>query len=180
VTREMRGKAKGVNYGIMYGIGAFGLARNIGVPQKEASEIIQKYFAAFPLIRKYMDDTIQFARKYGYVETLLGRRRYMRNIAAANQAVRTADERAAINAPIQGTAADMMKLAMINVHREMESRKLKSIMTMQVHDELVFDVVPEEADVMQELVPRLMSSAMPMAVPIDVEAGIGPTWFEAH
>jgi len=180
VSREMRGKAKGVNYGIMYGIGAFGLARNIGIPQKEASEIIQKYFAAFPLIRKYMDDTIQFARQHGYVETLLGRRRYMRNIAAANQAVRSADERAAINAPIQGTAADMMKLAMINVHREMEARKLKSIMIMQVHDELVFDVDPEEADAMQELVPRLMSNAMPMVVPIEVEAGIGPTWFEAH
>ncbi len=180
VSREMRGKAKGVNYGIMYGIGAFGLARNIGIPQKEASDIIQKYFAAFPLIRKYMDDAVQFARKNGYVETLLGRRRYMRNISAANQAVRSADERAAINAPIQGTAADMMKLAMINVHREMESRRLKSIMIMQVHDELVFDVVPGEAEAMQELVPRLMSSAMPMVVPIEVEAGIGPTWFEAH
>jgi DNA polymerase-1 len=180
VTREMRGKAKGVNYGIMYGIGAFGLARNIGVTQKEASEIITKYFAAFPNIRQYMDDTIQFARKNGYVETLLGRRRYMRNIAAANQAVRSADERAAINAPIQGTAADMMKLAMIDIHRELEKRKLKSIMIMQVHDELVFDCVKEEAEDMKALVTKLMSNAMPMDVPIDVEAGLGPTWFEAH
>lgn len=180
VTREMRSRAKGVNYGIMYGIGPFGLARNIGIPQKEASEIIQKYFIAFPNIRKYMDDTIQFARKNGYVETLLGRRRYMLHIAESNQAVRSADERAAINAPIQGTAADMMKLAMIAVHREMEARKLKSIMMMQVHDELVFDVVPEEADTMMEIIPKLMSSAMPMVVPIEVEAGIGPTWFEAH
>ncbi len=180
VTREMRGKAKGVNYGIMYGIGAFGLARNVRITQKEAADIIQKYFAAFPLIRKYMDDTIQFARTNGYVQTLLGRRRYMRNIAAANQAVRSADERAAINAPIQGTAAEMMKLAMINIHREMASRKMKSIMIMQVHDELVFDVVPEEADAMMPLVKELMSNAMPMIVPIEVEAGIGPTWFEAH
>ncbi len=180
VTREMRSKAKGVNYGIMYGIGPFGLSRNIGVPQKEASEIIQRYFTAFPLIRKYMDDTIQFARQHGYVETLLGRRRYMLHIAAANQAVRSADERAAINAPIQGTAADMMKLAMIDVHREMESRNMRSIMMMQVHDELVFDVVPEEADTMMEIIPKLMSNAMPMVVPIEVEAGIGPTWFEAH
>ncbi len=180
VTREMRGKAKGVNYGIMYGIGAFGLARNVGIPQKEASEIIQKYFAAFPNIRKYMDDTVVFARKYGYVETLLGRRRYMRNIAAANQAVRSADERAAINAPIQGTAADMMKLAMINIHREIERRKLQSIMIMQVHDELVFDVVPGEEQELMDLVKELMSNAMPMVVPIEVEAGIGPTWFEAH
>ncbi|MDP4199164.1 MAG: DNA polymerase I [Bacteroidota bacterium] len=180
VTREMRGKAKGVNYGIMYGIGAFGLARNVRITQKEASEIIQKYFAAFPLIRKYMDDTIKFARTNGYVETLLGRRRYMRNISAANQAVRSADERAAINAPIQGTAADMMKLAMIDIHREMARRNMRSIMIMQVHDELVFDVVPEEADEMMPLVKGLMSNAMPMVVPIDVEAGIGPTWFEAH
>jgi DNA polymerase-1 len=180
VTRDMRSRAKGVNYGIMYGIGAFGLARNIGIPQKEASEIIQRYFIAFPNIRKYMDDTIQFARQNGYVETLLGRRRYMLHIAESNQAVRSADERAAINAPIQGTAADMMKLAMIDVHRAMESRKLRSIMIMQVHDELVFDVVPEEADTLMEIVPKLMSNAMPMVVPIEVEAGIGPTWFEAH
>ena len=180
VTREMRSRAKGVNYGIMYGIGAFGLARNVGIPQKEASEIIAKYFAAFPSIRKYMDDTIAFARKNGYVETLLGRRRYMRNIGAANQAVRSGDERAAINAPIQGTAADMMKLAMINIHHEMRLRDLKSLMIMQVHDELVFDVVSGEADEMMALVKDLMSNAMPMAVPIEVEAGIGPTWFEAH
>lgn len=176
----MRSRAKGVNYGIMYGIGAFGLARNIGIPQKEASEIIQRYFIAFPNIRKYMDDTIQFARQNGYVETLLGRRRYMLHIAESNQAVRSADERAAINAPIQGTAADMMKLAMIDVHGAMESRKLRSIMIMQVHDELVFDVVPDEADTMMEIIPTLMSNAMPMVVPIEVEAGIGPTWFEAH
>ena len=121
-----------------------------------------------------------YARKNGYVETLLGRRRYMRNIAAANQAVRSADERAAINAPIQGTAADMMKIAMINIHHEILKRGLQSLMIMQVHDELVFDVVPGEADDMKLLVESLMSSAMPMAVPIDVDAGIGRTWFEAH
>ncbi len=180
VTREMRSRAKGVNYGIMYGIGAFGLARNIGIPQKEASEIIQKYFTAFPSIRKYMDDTVAFARTNGYVETLLGRRRYMRNIGAANQAVRSGDERAAINAPIQGTAADMMKLAMINIHREIEKRKLQSLMIMTVHDELVFDVVRGEGEEMLAMVKELMSNAMPMAVPIEVEAGMGPTWFEAH
>ena len=180
VTRDMRSRAKGVNYGIMYGIGAFGLARNIGIPQKEASDIIQRYFAAFPNIRKYMDDTVQFARKNGYVETLLGRRRYMLHIADSNQGIRSADERAAINAPIQGTAADMMKLAMIAVHKEMEKRKLKSIMTMQVHDELVFDIAPGEGDLMMEIIPPLMSNAMPMIVPMEVEAGIGATWFEAH
>ena len=180
VSREMRRKAKEVNYGIMYGIGAYGLARRLGIPQREGSEIIQRYFAAFPTIKKYMDDTILFARKNGYVETLLGRRRYMRNIAASNQAIRSADERAAINAPIQGTAAEMIKIAMINIHREILKRGLRSLMIMQVHAELVFDVVPEEADVMMALVKELMSSAIPMAVPIDVDAGIGKTWFEAH
>ncbi|HWF43438.1 MAG TPA: DNA polymerase I, partial [Candidatus Kapabacteria bacterium] len=180
VNREMRRKAKEVNYGIMYGIGAYGLARRLGIPQKEGSEIIQRYFAAFPTIKKYMDDTVIFARKNGYVETLLGRRRYMRNIGAANQAVRSADERAAINAPIQGTAAELIKIAMINIHREIIKRKLRSIMIMQVHDELVFDVVPEEADEMMALVTELMSNAMPMAVPIEADAGIGRTWFEAH
>jgi DNA polymerase-1 len=127
-----------------------------------------------------MDETIQFARTHGYVETLLGRRRYMRNIAAANQVIRTADERAAINAPIQGTAADMMKLAMINIHREIRKRNLRSLMIMTVHDELVFDIVSGEGEEMLALVKELMSNAMPMAVPIEIEAGMGPTWFEAH
>jgi DNA polymerase-1 len=180
VSRDMRRKAKEVNYGIMYGIGAFGLARRLNISQKEGSEIIQRYFTAFPTIKTYMDETIQFARTHGYVETLLGRRRYMRNIAAANQVIRTADERAAINAPIQGTAADMMKLAMINIHREIRKRNLRSLMIMTVHDELVFDIVSGEGEEMLALVKELMSNAMPMAVPIEIEAGMGPTWFEAH
>jgi DNA polymerase-1 len=180
VTREMRRKAKEINYGIMYGMGAFGLARRLGISQKEGSEIIQRYFAAFPSIRQYMDDTLAFARKHGYVETMMGRRRYMRNIGAANQAVRAGEERAAINAPIQGSAADLMKIAMIKLHAAMQEKKVRSLMIMQVHDELVFDVVPGEEEMMKELVVQHMSNAIPMRVPIEVDAGIGPTWFEAH
>jgi DNA polymerase-1 len=180
VNRDMRRKAKEVNYGIMYGIGAFGLARRLGIPQKEGAEIIQKYFTAFPSIKTYMDDTLTFARQHGYVQTLNGRRRYMKAINASNHAVRSADERAAINMPIQGTAAEMIKLAMIKIQRELESRKMKSLMIMQVHDELVFDVVPEEFEILPELVKRLMESAMPMDVIIEVEAGLGDSWFDAH
>lgn len=180
VDRDMRRKAKEVNYGIMYGIGAFGLARRLGIPQREGAEIINKYFAAFPTIKKYMDDTLIFARENGYVETLFGRRRYMKNINVSNQAVRSADERAAINMPIQGTAADMMKIAMIRIHNEFQNRKLKSLMTMQVHDELVFDVYPGEEEVLKEIVIPMMENAVPMAVPILVESGIGKNWFDAH
>ena len=135
----MRRKAKMVNYGIAYGISAFGLAQRLGIPRKEAAEIIDQYFKQFPGIRKYMGDTMAFARKHGYVETVTGRRRYMRDIRSANDTVRGAAERNAINAPIQGTAADMIKLAMINIHAELNRRKLKTRMLLQVHDELVFD-----------------------------------------
>ncbi len=180
VDREMRRKAKEVNYGIMYGIAAFGLARRLGITTREATEIITRYFQAFPTIRKYIDDTLTFARANGYVETLCGRRRYMKNINASNSAVRGADERAAINMPIQGTAADMLKIAMISIQREFEKRKMKSLMIMQVHDELVFDVVPEELDDLTSIVTNLMQNAMPMSVPITVESGVGKTWYDAH
>jgi len=180
VDRDMRRKAKEVNYGIMYGIGAFGLARRLGISSKEGSEIINRYFTAFPTIKKYMDDTLMFAREKGYVETLFGRRRYMRNINASNQSVRGGDERAAINMPIQGTAADMMKIAMLNIHREFERRSLRSLMTMQVHDELVFDVYPGEDETVKSIVIPLMENAVPMDVPISVEFGIGKNWFDAH
>jgi DNA polymerase-1 len=180
VNRDMRRKAKEVNYGIMYGIGAFGLARRLNIPQSEGSEIIKKYFQAFPTIKQYMEDTLTFAREKGYVQTLNGRRRYMKNILAANHAVRSAEERAAINMPIQGTAADMMKLAMINIQRELEKENMRSLMIMQVHDELVFDVVSEEKEKIREVVVPLMENAMPMIVAIEVEAGIGTSWYDAH
>ncbi|HEY6171124.1 MAG TPA: DNA polymerase, partial [Candidatus Kapabacteria bacterium] len=180
VNRDMRRKAKEVNYGIMYGIGAFGLSSRLGISQKEGSEIIKKYFMAFPSIKEYIDDTIAFARDKGYVQTLLGRRRYMTNINASNQTVRAQDERAAINMPIQGTAAEMLKIAMINIQKELYTAEYKSLMIMQVHDELVFDVWPGEEEKLKAMVVEKMRSAMPMDVVIDVDAGIGTTWFDAH
>ncbi len=180
VTRDMRRKAKEINYGIMYGIGAFGLSTRLGIPREEGSQIIKNYFAAFPTIKEFIDSTIAFAKKNGYVQTLLGRRRYMTNINASNAVVRAQDERAAINMPIQGTAAEMLKIAMINIQREIEKRNLKSLMIMQVHDELVFDVFPKENDELAELVVDKMTNAIPMDVVIDVDYGFGATWYDAH
>jgi DNA polymerase-1 len=180
VTSEMRRKAKMVNYGIAYGISAFGLAQRLGIPRKEAAEIIEHYFTQFPGVRKYMGDTVEFAREHGYVETVAGRRRYIRDIRSSNATVRGGAERNAINAPIQGTAADMIKIAMVRVHREICRRKLRSRMLLQVHDELVFDLYkPEEAEV-RALVIELMQSAIPLDVPIVVEVGAGANWLEAH
>jgi DNA polymerase-1 len=180
VTSEMRRKAKMVNYGIAYGISAFGLAQRLGIPRKEAAEIIEHYFNQFPGVRKYMGDTVEFAREHGYVETVAGRRRYIRDIRSSNATVRGGAERNAINAPIQGTAADMIKIAMVRVHREICRRKLRSRMLLQVHDELVFDLYkPEEAEV-RALVIELMQSAIPLDVPIVVEVGAGANWLEAH
>ena len=180
VTPEMRRKAKMVNYGIAYGISAFGLAQRLAIPRKEASEIIGQYFRQFPGIRQYMDDTIAFCRTNGYVETVTGRRRYIRDIRSSNNTVRGGAERNAINAPIQGTAADMIKIAMINIHRELCARKFKTKMLLQVHDELVFDLyMPEEKDV-RLLVQEKMKTAIPLEVPIEVEAGVGENWLEAH
>jgi DNA polymerase-1 len=180
VTPEMRKQAKMVNYGIAYGISAFGLAQRLGIPRKEAAAIIDHYFAQFPGIRDYMTRTIAFARDHGYAETLTGRRRYLRDIRSANATVRAAAERNAINAPIQGTAADMIKLAMIQIHAAFERRQLRTRMLLQVHDELVFDLVPEEQDEVLALVEEKMRTALPLAVPIVVELGIGWNWLEAH
>lgn len=180
VTRDMRRKAKEINYGIMYGIGAFGLSTRLGISREEGSTIIRNYFAAFPTVKEFIDSTIAFAKKTGYVQTLLGRRRYMANINAANAVVRAQDERAAINMPIQGTAAEMLKIAMINIQREIEKKKLKSLMIMQVHDELVFDVYPGENEELAELVKDKMRNAITMDVVIDVDYGFGTTWYDAH
>jgi DNA polymerase-1 len=180
VTPEMRRKAKMVNYGIAYGISAFGLAQRLGIPRKEAGEIIDQYFRQFPGIRDYMEATIASARERGYVETVTGRRRYIRDIGSANNTVRGAAERNAINAPIQGTAADMIKLAMIDIHRELLQRRLKTRMLLQVHDELVFDLFkPEESEV-RTLVGEKMQNAIRLEVPIEVEIGVGRNWLEAH
>ncbi len=180
VTPEMRRKAKMVNFGIIYGISAFGLAQRLGIPRSEAAEIIAQYFAQFPGIRGYLDTTIAFARQHGYVETVTGRRRYLRDIKSANGTIRAAAERNAINAPIQGTAADMIKLAMTAIHRELAARKLKTRMLLQVHDELVFDLCrPEEKEV-RELVAEKMKTAIALDAPVDVEIGSGKNWMEAH
>ncbi len=180
VTPEMRRKAKMVNYGIAYGISAFGLAQRLAIPRREAAEIIDNYFQQFAGIRQYMDQTIRFAREHGYVATVTGRRRYLRDINSSNAAVRAAAERNAINAPIQGTAADMIKIAMVNIYRELEARKLKTRLLLQVHDELLFDLFrPEEAEV-RALVEDRMKTAIPLEAPIVVEVGVGENWLEAH
>ena len=180
VTGDQRRNAKAVNFGIIYGQTAFGLAQNLGISRKEASDIIEQYFLQYPGIKRYMNDTIHFAKENGYVETLLKRRRYLRDINSANQTVRGFAERNAINAPIQGSAADMIKVAMIGIHQEMQARGLKGKMTMQVHDELVFDVPRGEVPVFRELIERQMKDALKISVPIVVEIGEGPNWLEAH
>ena len=180
VSSEMRRKAKMVNFGIIYGISAFGLSERLNIPRKEAADIIQEYFRQYPGIKDYMDDAVARARKQGYVETMLGRRRYLRDINSANMTVRGFAERNAINAPIQGSAADMIKVAMINLYHEIRERKLRSRMLLQVHDELVFDVPHDEVEILKPLVIEKMQNAIPMSVPVLVESGIGNNWLEAH
>ncbi|MEI9908678.1 MAG: DNA polymerase I [Bacteroidota bacterium] len=182
VTKEMRYKAKSVNFGIIYGQGAFGLADNLGISRTEAKQIIDNYKKEFPGIQKYMDDTINFAREHGYVETLMGRKRWLRDINSANFTVRGFAERNAINSPIQGTAADMIKLAMKKVHDAMKKEKMQSRMILQVHDELVFDAVKSEVKELKPLILESMQSAMllPHDVPVTAECGEGKNWLEAH
>jgi DNA polymerase-1 len=180
VTADMRRKAKMVNYGIAYGISAFGLAQRLAIPRKEAAVIIEQYFAKYPGIAKYMRDTVALARKQGYVETVTGRRRYIRDINSANMAVRGGAERNAINAPIQGTAADMIKIAMINIHRALAEGKFRTRMLLQVHDELVFDVYRPEEKRVRPLIEEKMKTAIVLETPIEVEIGSGATWLEAH
>lgn len=182
VTKEMRYKAKSVNFGIIYGQGAFGLADNLGISRTEAKEIIDNYKKEFPSIQKYMDDTINFARETGYVQTLMGRKRWLRDINSSNFTVRGFAERNAINSPIQGTAADMIKMAMIKIHAAFIKHKFKSRMLLQVHDELVFDAHKTEVDKIKPVILDCMQSALalPHNVPTDAEVGTGINWLEAH
>lgn len=180
VTSDMRRNAKAVNFGIIYGQSAFGLSQNLGIPRKEAANMIEQYFIQYPGIRDYMNNTIAFARENGYVETLLKRRRYLRDINSQNATVRGFAERNGINAPIQGSAADMIKIAMIHIFKDIEKHSLKGKMTMQVHDELVFDVPKEEIGIFTEIIENRMKNAIPMEVPIVVEVGVGVNWLEAH
>jgi DNA polymerase-1 len=182
VTKEMRYKAKSVNFGIIYGQGAFGLADNLGISRSEAKEIIDNYKKQFANIQKYMDDTMNFARENGYVETLMGRKRWLKDINSANFTIRGFAERNAINSPIQGTAADMIKLAMIKIHEEFRQQGLRSRMLLQVHDELVFDAYKAELDIIKPIITRCMQTALllPEGVPANAEIGFGTNWLEAH
>jgi DNA polymerase-1 len=182
VTKEMRYKAKSVNFGIIYGQGAFGLAENLGIPRAEAKEIIDNYKKEFPNIQLYMDQQINHAKEVGYVETLMGRKRWLRDINSSNFTVRGFAERNAINSPIQGSAADMIKLAMIKIHAEMKKSNWESKMILQVHDELVFDATEKEVPALRELILDCMKSAMvlPNGVPVEAEVGVGKNWLEAH
>lgn len=180
VDKEMRRKAKAVNFGISYGQTAFGLSQTLNIPRKEAAEIIDNYFAQYPSIRDLMDSNIEFARSNGYVETMMGRRRYLRDINDKNQTVRAQAERNAINAPIQGSAADMIKIAMISIDKAFKENKFKSKMLLQVHDELVFDVFKPELETVKPVIATHMKNAIAMRVPIEVEIGTGINWLAAH
>ena len=180
VTREQRSAAKAVNFGIIYGQSAFGLAQNLGISRKEAKQIIDSYFEQYNTIKAYMDNAVAEARDKGYVETIMKRRRYLKDINSANAVVRGFAERNAVNAPIQGSAADIIKLAMIGVHGAMQEEQVKSKMLLQVHDELVFDVHESEVEMMQNLVKKEMESAIELVVPMEVEIEVADNWLDAH
>ncbi|OGU76340.1 MAG: DNA polymerase I [Ignavibacteria bacterium RBG_16_34_14] len=180
VTPDMRRKAKEVNFGILYGIGPFGLKTRLGVSQIHAKEIINTYFKTFKRVKEFMDNSVMRAKEKSYAETLLGRRRFLRNINSSNRVVRQFEERVAINMRVQGTAADMIKLAMINIHKELEKRKAKTKMVLQVHDELVFDAYKDEVDDLRPLIKELMENALPLNVPVAVDTGVGENWLDAH
>ncbi len=180
VTDEMRRAAKAINFGLIYGMSAFGLARQLRIDRKSADEYVERYFARYPGVRAYMDRTRETARRQGYVETLFGRRLHLPEINASNVARRQGAERAAINAPMQGTAADLIKLAMIRIDRWIAESAPALRMIMQVHDELVFDVPEPMLAMVREAIPRMMSEVADLAVPLIVDVGVGGNWDEAH
>ncbi|WP_273272593.1 DNA polymerase I [Maribacter polysiphoniae] len=180
VTREQRSNAKTVNFGIIYGVSAFGLSNQTDLSRTEAKELIETYYKTYPKLRNYISEQIDFARDNGYVQTVLGRRRYLKDINGSNAIVRGAAERNAVNAPIQGSAADIIKIAMINIHRKLGEGNYKSKMLLQVHDELVFDVYKPELEALQTMIKSEMENAYELAVPLDVDLGIGQNWLEAH
>ncbi|MFY0602777.1 MAG: DNA polymerase I [Flavobacteriaceae bacterium] len=180
VTREQRSNAKTVNFGIIYGVSAFGLSNQTDLTRKEAKELIDLYYQTYPKLRSYMAEQVDFAREHGYVETVLQRRRYLKNINSQNAIVRGASERNAVNAPIQGSAADIIKLAMIHIHNRFKKEGFKSKMLLQVHDELVFDAHKDELEMIKPIIKDEMENAFKMTVPLDVEMGVGMNWLEAH
>lgn len=180
VTREQRSNAKTVNFGIIYGVSAFGLSNQTDLSRSEAKELIETYYKTYPKLRNYISDQVAFARENGYVKTVLDRRRYLKDINSGNAVVRGAAERNAVNAPIQGSAADIIKIAMINIYNKLEEGKYKTKMLLQVHDELVFDVPNEELDTMKTMIKTEMEQAFTLSVPLEVEVGLGQNWLEAH
>jgi DNA polymerase-1 len=180
VTKEQRSNAKTVNFGIIYGVSAFGLSNQTSLSRKESAELIEAYYATYPKLKSYMSNQVDFAREHGYVQTVLGRRRYLKDINSANMMVKSGAERNAVNAPIQGSAADIIKIAMINIHKKLTSEKWKSKMLLQVHDELVFDVHNSELDKIKPMIKHEMENAFRLDVPLDVEMGVGKNWLEAH
>jgi DNA polymerase-1 len=180
VDREMRSKAKAVNFGIIYGVSAFGLSQNLNIPRKEAKAIIDTYFEQYPKLKAYMENNVEFAKEHGYVETIMKRRRNLKDINSANAIVRSHAERNAVNAPIQGSAADIIKIAMINIHAEFEKQQFQSKMLLQVHDELVFDVFKPELDQIKAIVKDKMENAVKLVVPLDVEMNEAENWLLAH
>jgi DNA polymerase-1 len=180
VTKEMRSNAKMVNFGIIYGISAFGLSQRSTLSRTEAKEIIENYFKTYPGIKQYMDNAISLAKEKGYAETMKGRKRKLADINSANHTVRGFAERNAINTPIQGTAADMIKIAMNRVQHEFKKQNFKSRMTLQVHDELVFDAHKDEIETIKPIIENCMKNALELSVPIKVEIGVGKNWLEAH
>lgn len=180
VTKEQRSNAKTVNFGIIYGVSAFGLSNQTSLSRKESAELIEAYYATYPKLKAYMANQVDFAREHGYVQTVLGRRRYLKDINSANAMVRSGAERNAVNAPIQGSAADIIKIAMINIHKRLVNEQWKSKMLLQVHDELVFDVHNSELEKIQPMIKHEMENAFKLTVPLDVELGMGRNWLEAH
>lgn len=180
VTKEQRSHAKTVNFGIIYGVSAFGLSNQTNLSRKESAELIEAYYASYPNLKTYMNQQVEFARENGYVQTVLGRRRYLKDINSPNAIVRSAAERNAINAPIQGSAADIIKIAMINIHQKLNTQNWQSKMLLQVHDELVFDAHNTEIEALKTLIKHEMENAFKMKVPLEVEIGTGQNWLEAH
>jgi DNA polymerase-1 len=180
VTKEMRSQAKQVNFGIIYGISAFGLAQRIGTSRTVAAELRNTYFEQFPKIRAFIDNTVEAARKDGYVKTLLGRKRPLRDINSRNATVRAGAERIAVNTPVQGSAADLIKLAMVAVTNRIKEQGLKSRLLLQVHDELVFDVPRNEVEQMRALIDECMTTVVELPIPLKVDIGVGNNWLEAH
>ena len=180
VTREQRSYAKTVNFGIIYGVSAFGLSQQTDLSRGESKELIENYYKTYPTLRAYIDEQIDFARKNGFVETILGRRRYLKNINSRNAVVRSGDERNAVNAPIQGSAADIIKIAMINLHKIFEEGNYRSKMILQVHDELVFDIHKDELSILKPIIKKEMEGAYQLSIPLTVDLGEGKNWLEAH